>query len=134
MLPFFGIKPAVFNPLQKEGNEPLVGGSGVLCLSQPWPGMARTILGDHSRYMATYFEPYPGFFFTGDGCAYDNSNHLWITGRVDDVINKAGHRLGTAEIENALSVSLYSLLINSNWFNLLLEEPFVCRSSHCRDS
>ena len=107
MHPFFGIKPEIRNPAEKEpstNNNNLK--EGVLCISKPWPGMARTVLHDHERFMNTYFNPYPGSYFTGDGCLYDDDGHLWITGRVDDVINKAGHRLGTAEIESALVVSI----------------------------
>jgi acetyl-CoA synthetase len=78
------------------------GVEGVLCIGQPWPGMARSVFGDHERYMNTYLRPYPGFYFTGDAAARDADAHLWIRGRVDDVINVSGHRLSTAEIEAAL--------------------------------
>jgi acetyl-CoA synthetase len=76
--------------------------SGALCLATPWPGQARTIHGDHSRFRETYFTVYPGYYFTGDGCTRDEDGYYWITGRIDDVINVSGHRLGTAEIESAL--------------------------------
>jgi acetyl-CoA synthetase len=99
-LPFFGIVPVVVDDKGKEvlGNDV----SGVLCFKQPWPGMARTIFGDHERFLKTYFQPYPGYYFTGDGCRRDKDGYYWITGRVDDVINVSGHRLGTAEVESAL--------------------------------
>jgi len=99
-LPFFGIEPAV---LDEQGNELLGNGvTGILALKRPWPSMARTVHGDHGRYVETYLSPYPGFYFTGDGCRRDEDGYYWITGRVDDVINVSGHRLGTAEIESAL--------------------------------
>jgi len=100
-LPMFGIRPVIVDPqsgVTIEGN--LV--EGVLCVGQPWPGIARSIWGDHERYLATYLKPYPGKYFTGDGCRRDQDGYLWITGRVDDVLNVSGHRLGTAEIESAL--------------------------------
>jgi acetyl-CoA synthetase len=102
-LPFFGVRPVIVdeqNRLQ-EGN----GVSGHLCIDAPWPGMARTIWGDHQRFRTTYFSQYPGRYFTGDGCRRDEDGYYWITGRVDDVINVSGHRLGTAEIESALVAS-----------------------------
>eukprot|EP01122_Echinamoeba_exundans_P008316 TRINITY_DN273_c0_g1_i3.p1 TRINITY_DN273_c0_g1~~TRINITY_DN273_c0_g1_i3.p1 ORF type:complete len:611 (-),score=43.07 TRINITY_DN273_c0_g1_i3:114-1946(-) len=103
-LPMFGIKLAL---LQSETGailpeRPGVEESGVLAISQPWPGLARTIYRDHGRYLQTYMDVYKGFYFTGDGARRDKDGYYWITGRVDDVINKAGHRLGTAEIESAL--------------------------------
>jgi acetyl-CoA synthetase len=86
-----------------EGRELAGGGvSGNLCLAQPWPGLARTIYGDHGRFRETYFSQFPGLYFTGDGCRRDEDGYYWITGRVDDVLNVSGHRLGTAEIESAL--------------------------------
>jgi len=99
-LPFFGIQPVIVDDKGHElqGNDV----SGVLCFKQPWPGLARTIFGDHERFMKTYFLPYPGYYFTGDGCRRDKDGYYWITGRVDDVINVSGHRLGTAEVESAL--------------------------------
>jgi len=99
-LPFFGVEPAVIDEQGREldGN----GGSGFLCFKRPWPSMARTIQNDHQRFVETYLKPYPGYYFTGDGCRRDNDGYWWITGRVDDVLNVSGHRLGTAEIESAL--------------------------------
>ena len=100
-LPFFGIKPTVIEAETGkviEGN----GVTGVLALSEPWPGQMRTIYGDHDRFEETYFKLYPRYYFTGDGCRRDEDGYYWITGRVDDVINVSGHRIGTAEIESAL--------------------------------
>jgi len=100
-LPMIGIRTAVVDPQSGtalNGNEV----DGVLCISQSWPGIARTIWGDHERYMNTYLKPYAGKYFTGDGCRRDKDGYIWITGRVDDVLNVSGHRLGTAEIESAL--------------------------------
>jgi acetyl-CoA synthetase len=98
--PFFGIEPVV---LDDKGNE-LEGNnvSGLLAMKNPWPGMARTIQGDHERFTQTYLDIYPGYYFTGDGCRRDEDGYYWITGRVDDVINVSGHRMGTAEVESAL--------------------------------
>ena len=99
-LPLPGIVPALIDPntgVSFEG-----AGEGHLCLAQPWPGQARTVYGDHERYVATYFSTYPGLYFTGDGCRRDEDGYYWITGRVDDVLNVAGHRMGTAEFESAL--------------------------------
>ena len=76
--------------------------SGNLCLEDSWPGQMRTVYGDHQRFIDTYFVQYPGTYFTGDGCRRDEDGYYWITGRVDDVLNVSGHRLGTAEIESAL--------------------------------
>jgi acetyl-CoA synthetase len=81
-----------------EGN----GVTGNLCIERTWPGQARTVYGDHERFGQTYFSQYPGYYFTGDGCRRDEDGYYWITGRVDDVINVSGHRLGTAEVESAL--------------------------------
>jgi len=100
-LPFFGVKPELLDPESGtliEGNDV----SGALCLSTPWPGQARTVWGDHGRFRETYFTTYPGYYFTGDGCRRDEDGYYWITGRIDDVLNVSGHRLGTAEIESAL--------------------------------
>ncbi|HTY63057.1 MAG TPA: acetate--CoA ligase [Acidobacteriota bacterium] len=100
-LPFFGVKPVVMDiATQKvlEGNNV----EGALCLASPWPGQARTVWGDHRRYRQTYFSQYPGYYFTGDGCRRDEDGYYWITGRIDDVLNVSGHRLGTAEVESAL--------------------------------
>jgi acetyl-CoA synthetase len=76
--------------------------SGNLCLTESWPGQMRTVYGDHQRFIDTYFKTYPGKYFTGDGCRRDEDGYYWITGRVDDVINVSGHRIGTAEVESAL--------------------------------
>ena len=99
-LPTFGIDFAVLDPT--SGKELLGEAEGVLCIRRPWPSIARTIYGDHERYMSIYLRPYPGFYFTGDGCRRDADGYYWITGRVDDVINPSGHRIGTAEVESAL--------------------------------
>ncbi|HET7412147.1 MAG TPA: acetate--CoA ligase [Pararhizobium sp.] len=97
--PFFGIAPEIVdadgNPIEGEG-------SGNLCIKEPWPGMMRTVFGDHERFVQTYFSTYKGRYFTGDGCRRDEDGYYWITGRVDDVINVSGHRMGTAEVESAL--------------------------------
>jgi acetyl-CoA synthetase len=99
-LPFFGIVPVLVdeNGTELKGN----GVSGNLCLRGTWPGQARTLYGDHRRFRQTYFTQYPGLYFTGDGCRRDEDGYYWITGRVDDVLNVSGHRLGTAEVESAL--------------------------------
>lgn len=100
-LPLYGIKPVVLEPESGaivEGN----GVDGVLAISEPWPGQMRTVYGDHERFEETYFQQYKGFYFTGDGCRRDEDGYYWITGRVDDVINISGHRMGTAEVESAL--------------------------------
>ena len=99
-LPFFGIQPVL---LDNEGNE--VEGkdvSGLLAVKEAWPSMARTIQNDHGRFLETYLKPYEGYYFTGDGARRDEDGYYWITGRVDDVINVSGHRMGTAEVESAL--------------------------------
>jgi acetyl-CoA synthetase len=98
-LPFFGIVPQIVNA---EGQVLAGAASGNLCLADSWPGQMRTVFGDHQRFVDTYFKTYPGKYFTGDGARRDQDDYYWITGRVDDVINVAGHRLGTAEIESAL--------------------------------
>lgn len=100
MQPFLGVELALYTEEGKivEGNDK----SGVLCITKPWPSMVRTIFGDHSRFLNTYMTAYPGTYFTGDGSKRDADGHYWITGRVDDVINVSGHRLGSAEIESAL--------------------------------
>lgn len=99
-LPLPGVEPLLVDEKGEEvqGNNV----SGNLCLRGTWPGQARTIFNDHKRYLETYFKPYPGFYFTGDGCRRDEDGYYWITGRVDDVINVSGHRIGTAEVESAL--------------------------------
>ena len=98
-LPFFGIKPALV-----DGEGKLLEGaaSGNLCIANSWPGQMRTVYGDHKRFVETYFSHYKGKYFTGDGCRRDADGYYWITGRVDDVLNVAGHRMGTAEVESAL--------------------------------
>ncbi len=98
-LPFFGVQPLL---VDDEGRELHGAASGNLCLRHSWPGQARTIHGAHHRFHDTYFSRFPGLYFTGDGCRRDEDGYYWITGRVDDVINVAGHRLGTAEVESAL--------------------------------
>lgn len=75
---------------------------GILAIKQPWPGMARTCLGDHQRYLNVYMKPYPGYYFAGDGCRRDEDGFIWITGRVDDVLNVSGHRIGTVSRELSL--------------------------------
>ena len=97
--PFFGIEPCLVN---SAGEEMQGAASGNLCIKTSWPGQARTIWGDHQRFIDTYFSTYPGKYFTGDGCRRDGDGYYWITGRVDDVINVSGHRLGTAEVESSL--------------------------------
>jgi acetyl-CoA synthetase len=99
-LPFFGIEPVIVDEDGRilEGN----GVKGNLCIRRSWPGQARTLYGDHARFRDTYFARYPGLYFTGDGCWRDPDGYYWITGRVDDVLNVSGHRLGTAEVESAL--------------------------------
>jgi acetyl-CoA synthetase len=98
-LPFFGIKPALIN----QNNEIVIGsGEGSLCIDSSWPGQMRSVYGDHQRFIDTYFTQYQGRYFSGDGCKRDDDGYYWITGRVDDVINISGHRLGTAEVESAL--------------------------------
>ena len=98
-LPMPGILPSL---VDADGHTILGPGDGRLCIEYPWPGMARTVWGDHERYVSTYFSLFAGRYFTGDGCRRDTDGYYWITGRVDDVINVAGHRMGTAEFEAAL--------------------------------
>ena len=98
-LPFFGVQPAI---VDTEGKTVEGEGSGNLVILDAWPGLARTVFGDHRRFVDTYFSAYKGKYFTGDGCRRDEDGYYWITGRVDDVINVAGHRMGTAEVESAL--------------------------------
>ena len=100
-LPFFGVQPVVLEPESgKEITE--TAAEGVLCIKASWPGQMRTVWGDHARFEATYFQQYKGYYFSGDGCRRDADGYYWITGRVDDVINVSGHRMGTAEVESAL--------------------------------
>ena len=97
--PFFGVVPVLLN----EKGEELQGATeGYLAIKQSWPGQIRTVYGDHQRMLDTYFSPFPGYYFTGDGALRDSDGYLRITGRVDDVLNVSGHRMGTAEIESAL--------------------------------
>ncbi len=97
--PYFGVIPVI---VDGEGKRLEGEASGNLCIADAWPGFMRTVYGDHQRFVDTYFKTYPGMYFTGDGCRRDADGYYWITGRVDDVINVAGHRLGTAEVESAL--------------------------------
>ncbi|XP_032399350.1 acetyl-coenzyme A synthetase 2-like, mitochondrial isoform X2 [Etheostoma spectabile] len=109
MRPFFGIKPVL---MDTEGNVLTSNDtSGALCIAQPWPGMARTIHNNHQRFIETYCQPYPGYFFTGDGAYRSKEGYYQITGRLDDVINVCGHRIGTAEIEDV--VNQYSVVAES---------------------
>jgi acetyl-CoA synthetase len=97
--PLPGVKPLLVDP---EGKELEGATSGNLCIRASWPGQMRTVWGDHRRFFETYFTTYRGLYFTGDGCRRDEDGYYWITGRVDDVINVSGHRIGTAEVESAL--------------------------------
>jgi len=97
--PFFGIQPAI---VDENGNELEGECQGNLVMKFPWPGQMRSVYGDHKRFIETYFSQYPGMYFSGDGCRRDADGYYWITGRVDDVLNISGHRLGTAEVESAL--------------------------------
>jgi acetyl-CoA synthetase len=100
-LPFFGVQPVILEPT--TGREILdTEAEGVLCIKDSWPGQMRTVWGDHDRFISAYFSDYKGYYFTGDGCRRDADGYYWITGRVDDVINVSGHRMGTAEVESAL--------------------------------
>ncbi len=100
-LPFFGVQPVILDPA--SGDEiTTTEAEGVLCMKDSWPGQMRTVFGDHDRFIATYFADYKGYYFSGDGCRRDADGYYWITGRVDDVINVSGHRMGTAEVESAL--------------------------------
>jgi acetyl-CoA synthetase len=97
--PFFGVQPLLVDGEGKELHGP---NEGNLCIAASWPGQARTVYGDHARFHEAYFSTFPGRYFTGDGCRRDADGYYWITGRVDDVINVSGHRMGTAEVESAL--------------------------------
>merc|ERR550539_1605341 len=100
-LPMLGVEPKVLDPSTGkvlEGNNV----AGVLVFAKSWPSMLRTVYGDHQRFLDTYLKPYPGYYLTGDGCVRDKDGVYWITGRVDDVINVSGHRIGSAEVEHAL--------------------------------
>ncbi|WDP93396.1 MAG: acetate--CoA ligase [Desulfobacter sp.] len=98
-LPFFGVNPVL---LDEEGNELSGACQGILAVKEPWPGQMRTVFNNHERFESTYFQMFDGYYFTGDGCRRDEDGYHWITGRVDDVINVSGHRMGTAEVESAL--------------------------------
>ncbi len=98
-LPFFGIQPILLDGNGKEIHGP---GEGLLMIKSSWPSQLRSVYGDHNRFIETYFKPFPGYYFTGDGAKRDADGYYWITGRVDDVLNVSGHRMGTAEIESAL--------------------------------
>jgi acetyl-CoA synthetase len=98
--PFFGVDPVIIDDTGEEARFP--DQEGVLCIQKPWPGMARTVYGDHDRFIETYFSQVPGMYFSGDGAKRDADGYFWIIGRIDDVINVSGHRLGTAEVESAL--------------------------------
>jgi acetyl-CoA synthetase len=97
--PFFGIEPVV---LREDGSEAELGEGGKLCIKKPWPAMMRTMWGDHERFVDTYFTMYKDMYFTGDGCRIDKDGDYWLMGRIDDVVNVSGHRIGTAEVESAL--------------------------------
>ena len=97
--PMFGVQPVLLDEHGKEFNG---AGSGVLAIKASWPGQIRSVYGDPQRMLDTYFKPYPGYYFTGDGARRDEDGDYWITGRIDDVINMSGHRIGTAEVESAL--------------------------------
>ena len=99
--PFFGIEPVILDP-QTGAEITTTKADGVLCIKESWPGQMRTCWGDHDRFVSAYFADYKGYYFTGDGCKRDADGYYWITGRVDDVINVSGHRMGTAEVESAL--------------------------------
>jgi acetyl-CoA synthetase len=97
--PFFGVDPVVF---RDDGTECERNEGGKLCIRRPWPGMMRTMWGDHERFVDTYFTTYSNVYFTGDGCRIDQDGDYWLMGRIDDVVNVSGHRIGTAEVESAL--------------------------------
>jgi acetyl-CoA synthetase len=99
-MPMFGVKPALVDPA--DGHLLDGAAEGALVITDSWPGQMRTVYGDHDRFFQTYFSQYPGYYFTGDGCRRDEDGYYWITGRIDDVINVSGHRMGTAEVESAL--------------------------------
>merc|ERR1719291_300820 len=100
-LPMFGVDARILDPAsgkEVHGNDV----AGVLVFAKSWPSMLRTVYGDHQRMLDTYLRPYPGYYLTGDGCVRDKDGYYWITGRIDDVINVSGHRIGSAEVEHAL--------------------------------
>ena len=98
-LPFFGVEPAI---LREDGTECKTNEGGLLVLKRPWPGMMRSVFGQHERFKETYFSRFPGYYFTGDGARKDEDGYYWLMGRIDDVLNVSGHRIGTAEVESAL--------------------------------
>jgi len=98
----YGIDLKILDPISGAELPAGMEGEGVLCVSKPWPGMTAGIMGDKQRFVDTYLKPYPGYYFTGDGGRRDSDGNVWVTGRVDDVINSSGHRIGTAEVESAL--------------------------------
>lgn len=104
-LPFFGIEPVLLTPQGEEvhGNDV----SGLLAIKRPWPSIARTIQGNHQRFMKTYLDTFKGYYLTGDGAMRDKDGYYWLTGRTDDVMNVSGHRIGSAEIEGALCHTLF---------------------------
>uniref|UniRef100_A0A8K9VDU4 Acetyl-coenzyme A synthetase n=1 Tax=Oncorhynchus mykiss TaxID=8022 RepID=A0A8K9VDU4_ONCMY len=130
MRPFYGIKPAL---LDTEVGEVLSSNdsTGALCISQAWPGMARTIHNHHQRFTETYFQPYPGFFFTGDGAHRSKEGYYQIVGRLDDVINVSGHRLGTAELEDVVVCTIKSHQIKCIYI-ALRTQPKTPNSKQCR--
>jgi len=97
--PFFGVEPII---LRDDGTECDINEGGKLCIKKPWPGIMRTMYGDHQRFIETYFTMYNDLYFTGDGCRLDEDGDYWLMGRIDDVVNVSGHRIGTAEVESAL--------------------------------
>jgi acetyl-CoA synthetase len=97
--PFFGVEPVV---LRDDGSECATNEGGKLCIRKPWPGMARTMWQEHDRFIDTYFTMFPDVYFTSDGCRVDEDGDYWLMGRIDDVVNISGHRIGTAEVESAL--------------------------------
>ena len=97
--PFFGVEPVI---LRDDGTECDINEGGKLCIKKPWPGMMRTMYGAHDRFVETYFTMYNDLYFTGDGCRLDADGDYWLMGRIDDVVNVSGHRIGTAEVESAL--------------------------------
>ncbi len=107
MRPFYGIKPKLINPIKDEATGTL---EGPLCIEKPWPGMAQSIWNDAGRFNEVYFKDYPQYYFTGDGATCSKEGYWKITGRMDDVINVTGHRLGTAEVECAMVIKLFILL------------------------
>ena len=102
--PFFGVDPVVLDP---DGRECAPGESGMLCIRRPWPGMMRTVYGNHELFVKNYWSAFPGHYFSGDGCRVDDDGFFWMEGRIDDVINVSGHRIGTAEVESALVAHPY---------------------------